>query len=119
VRATLLTHHTALVHKLEAADKEMPMADVFPTDGMELTHILVVEDIDRSRAFYRDALGAEVYREYGGSSVVLRFLESWLLIVTGGGPTVDKPGVVFAPSGGSEHRQSLDDDPSARLPQLL
>jgi extradiol dioxygenase family protein len=37
--------------------------DAFPTDGMELTHLLVVEDMERSRAFYRDVLGAEVYRE--------------------------------------------------------
>lgn len=73
------------------------MADEFPTDGMELTHILVVQDVERARAFYRDAVGAEVYREYGGTSVVLRFLEGWLLIVTGGGPTEDKPDVVFAP----------------------
>jgi catechol 2,3-dioxygenase-like lactoylglutathione lyase family enzyme len=113
VRVTLLTHHTALVHKLEAADKEMPMADEFPTDGMELTHILVVEDVDRSRAFYRDALGAEVYREYGGSSVVLRFLESWLLIVTGGGPTADKPGVVFAPP---EDRNTVSHSMTIRVP---
>jgi lactoylglutathione lyase len=66
---------------------------------MELTHILVVSDLERARAFYRDVLGAEVYREYGGSSIVLRFLGNWLLIVTGGGPTQDKPTVTFAPPG--------------------
>jgi catechol 2,3-dioxygenase-like lactoylglutathione lyase family enzyme len=64
---------------------------------MELTHILVVEDPARSRAFYRDVLGAEVYREYGGTSVVLRLLGTWLLLVTGGEPTRDKPDVSFAP----------------------
>jgi catechol 2,3-dioxygenase-like lactoylglutathione lyase family enzyme len=69
----------------------------FPAEGMELTHLLVVSDLDRSRAFYRDVLGAEVYREYGGSSIVLRFLGTWLLLVTGGGPTPDKPDVHFAP----------------------
>jgi catechol 2,3-dioxygenase-like lactoylglutathione lyase family enzyme len=69
----------------------------FPADGMELTHILVVEDPARSRAFYRDVLGAEVYREYGGTSVVLRLLGTWLLLVTGGEPTRDKPDVSFAP----------------------
>jgi len=68
----------------------------FPADGMELTHILVVSDLSRSRAFYRDVLGAELYREYGGSSLVLRFLGNWLLVVTGGGPTDDKPTVTFA-----------------------
>jgi catechol 2,3-dioxygenase-like lactoylglutathione lyase family enzyme len=72
------------------------MSGEFPADGMELTHILVVGDPARSQAFYRDVLGAEPYREYGGSSVVLRFLGAWLLLVTGGGPTRDKPDVTFA-----------------------
>src|SRR5438067_148921 len=71
----------------------------FPADGMELTHILVVSDLERSRTFYRDVLGAEVYREYGGSSAVLRFLSTWLLLVTGGGPTADKPTVEFTAPG--------------------
>ena len=71
------------------------MSGGFPTEGVELTHILVVRDPQRSTAFYRDVLDAEVYREYG-SSVVLRFLGTWLLLVTGGGPTPDKPDVIFA-----------------------
>jgi catechol 2,3-dioxygenase-like lactoylglutathione lyase family enzyme len=73
------------------------MAGEFPTDGMELTHILVVSDMRRARHFFLDVLGAEVYREYGGTSLVLRFLGNWLLVVTGGGPTEDKPSVTFAP----------------------
>src|SRR5689334_11013737 len=73
------------------------MASDFPGEGMELTHLLVVHDLERSRDFYRDVLGAELYREYGGSSIVLQFLGNWLLLVTGGGPTPDKPGVTFAP----------------------
>ena len=73
------------------------MSDGFPAEGMELTHILVVADIDRARSFYRDVLGAEVYREYGGTSCVLRAFGTWLLLVTGGGPTADKPTVTFAP----------------------
>jgi catechol 2,3-dioxygenase-like lactoylglutathione lyase family enzyme len=62
-----------------------------------VTHILVVADPARSRDFWMNVLGAELYREYGGTSVVLRFAGTWLLLVTGGGPTADKPGVVFAP----------------------
>lgn len=69
----------------------------FPAKDMELTHLLVVRNLARARAFYAEALGADVYREYGGTSLVLRFLGTWLLLVTGGGPTVDKPGVSFAP----------------------
>ena len=71
------------------------MNKTFPTFDMAITHILVVSDIDASRTFYRDVLGAELYREYGGTSIVFRFLEGWLLIVTGGEPTDDKPTVTM------------------------
>jgi catechol 2,3-dioxygenase-like lactoylglutathione lyase family enzyme len=67
----------------------------FPAQSMELTHILVVSDIGRATAFYRDVLGATVFREYGGTSSVLQFQGAWLLLVTGGGPTADKPTVTF------------------------
>ena len=69
----------------------------FPTEGVALTLLLVVSDMERSRHFYRDVLGATVYREYGGTSCVLSFQGAWLLLVTGGGPTKDKPTVTFAP----------------------
>jgi catechol 2,3-dioxygenase-like lactoylglutathione lyase family enzyme len=65
---------------------------------MELTHILVVADVERARAWYVDVLGAELYREYGGTSAVLTFAGTWLLLVTGGGPTEDKPSVTFVAS---------------------
>jgi catechol 2,3-dioxygenase-like lactoylglutathione lyase family enzyme len=71
--------------------------DEFPSKDVVLTHLLVVSDLDRSKRFYQDVLGATLYREYGGTSCVLLFQESWLLLVTGGGPTADKPSVTFAP----------------------
>ena len=69
----------------------------FPTDGVEVTTLLVVSDIDKARSFYRDVLGATVYREYGGTSCVLNFVGNWILLVTGGEPTKDKPTVTFTP----------------------
>lgn len=69
----------------------------FPAEGVELSVLLVVSDLARSRVFYRDVLGATIYREYGGTSSVLNFQGAWLLLVTGGGPTPDKPAVSFAP----------------------
>ncbi len=69
----------------------------FPVEGVELTLLLVVADIERARAFYVDVLGAKLFREYGGTSAVLEFQGNWLLLVTGGGPTEDKPEVVFEP----------------------
>jgi catechol 2,3-dioxygenase-like lactoylglutathione lyase family enzyme len=73
------------------------MTNEFPVEGVELTLLLVVADIERARAFYADVLGAKLFREYGGSSAVLEIQGNWLLLVTGGGPTEDKPDVVFAP----------------------
>jgi catechol 2,3-dioxygenase-like lactoylglutathione lyase family enzyme len=69
--------------------------DGFPAEGMELTQILVVSDLEHSRAFYVDVLGASLEYEYGGTSAVLRFLGCWVLLVTGGGPTEDKPTITF------------------------
>ncbi len=71
----------------------------FPTDEMARTEIFVVGDLARARAFYVDVLGASLFREYGGTSAVLSFLGGWILLVTGGGPTEDKPDVTMsAPS---------------------
>lgn len=69
----------------------------FPAPDVAMTHLLVVSDVERAKEFYRDVLGATVYREYGGTSCVLQFQGTWLLLVTGGEPTEDKPDVVFAP----------------------
>jgi catechol 2,3-dioxygenase-like lactoylglutathione lyase family enzyme len=67
---------------------------VFPTPDMEITHIMVVADTAISKRWYLEVLGAELVGSYG-SSVVLRFAGSWLLLVTGGEPTADKPTITF------------------------
>lgn len=64
---------------------------------MEMTHILVVSDIEKARHFYSNVLNAELYREYAGTSIVYKFQGAWLLVVTGGEPTEDKPDTTFAP----------------------
>lgn len=69
----------------------------FPTTDMEMTTILVVKDLERSKIFYSKILNAEFYREYAGSSVVYKFQGIWLLLVTGGDPTPDKPNISFSP----------------------
>jgi catechol 2,3-dioxygenase-like lactoylglutathione lyase family enzyme len=77
-----------------ATQKEIFM-NGFPEEGMALTHILVVKDIFRSKEFYTKVLGGELFREYGGTSCVINFQGAWLLLVTGGGPTKDKPDIEF------------------------
>lgn len=74
----------------------------FPTPDMAITTILVVSDIAESVRWYRDVLGADLYREYGGSSAVFQFNGAWLLLVTGGEPTADKPDVTFAAPAGAD-----------------
>lgn len=49
----------------------------------------------KSKTFYIDVLGAKIFREYGGDSLVLEFMGNWLLLVTSGGPTEDKPDTHF------------------------
>jgi lactoylglutathione lyase len=60
-----------------------------------LTNTLIVADIQRSVAFYRDVLGATVLRE--GQPTLLRLGNIWLTINVGGGPTDDKPEVIASP----------------------
>jgi catechol 2,3-dioxygenase-like lactoylglutathione lyase family enzyme len=74
----------------------LAMTADFPTHDVDLTHLLVVGDVERSRRWYEEVLGATVHRAYGGTSVAMRLVEQWLLLVTGGEPTADKPTVTFA-----------------------
>ena len=60
-----------------------------------VTNTLIVGDIQRSVAFYRDVLDATVLRE--GEPTLLRLGNIWLTINRGGGPTDDKPEVVASP----------------------
>ena len=55
-----------------------------PFEGSEITTILVTSDLEESKRFYLDVLGAEFYREYGGTSVVIRLLGNWVLLTTAG-----------------------------------
>jgi lactoylglutathione lyase len=60
-----------------------------------VTNTLIVADIKRSVAFYRDVLGATVLRD--GEPTFLRLGNIWLTINRGGSPTDDKPEVMAAP----------------------
>jgi catechol 2,3-dioxygenase-like lactoylglutathione lyase family enzyme len=60
-----------------------------------VTNTLIVGNIQRSVAFYRDVLGATVLRE--GEPTFLRLGNIWLIINGGGGPTDDKPEVIASP----------------------
>ncbi|MER3389620.1 MAG: VOC family protein [Microcella sp.] len=71
-----------------------------------MTHMLVVDDASASRDWYVQVLDASVYGEYGGTSVVLDLLGNWLLLVTGGEPSPEKPTVTLAAPGDPDHVSS-------------
>ena len=60
-----------------------------------VTNTLIVADIKRSVAFYRDVLGATVQHE--GEPTYIRLANIWLTINGGGGGTDDKPDVIASP----------------------
>jgi catechol 2,3-dioxygenase-like lactoylglutathione lyase family enzyme len=60
-----------------------------------VTNTIIVRDIKRSVAFYRDVLGATVLRD--GEPTFLRLGNIWLTINGGGGGTDDKPEVIASP----------------------
>ncbi len=64
-----------------------------PKEGFVITHVLVVADQERSREFYRSLLGGQVLLD--GDPVIMKVANTWLTLVTGGGPTDDKPGVTL------------------------
>ena len=64
-----------------------------PSEGILLTHFIVAEDVERSRAFYSDMLGGETVME--GEPSIVQLANSWIIINVGGGPTVDKPDVIL------------------------
>ena len=70
--------------------------------GLEyiVTATLIVSDVPRSIAFYRDVLDAEVLgagEPGAGRPALLRLGNIWLTINGGGGPTDDKPEVIATP----------------------
>jgi catechol 2,3-dioxygenase-like lactoylglutathione lyase family enzyme len=78
-------------------------------EAQAMTHMLVVADAAVSRDWYVEVLDASVHGEYGGTSVVLNLRENWLLLVTGGGPSPDKPSVTLA----------VPDDPDRVSAQII
>ena len=66
-----------------------------PRQGFVITNVLVVADPDRSREFYHSLLGAQVVLER--DPVIMKVANTWLTLVTAGGPTDDKPNVSLDP----------------------
>jgi catechol 2,3-dioxygenase-like lactoylglutathione lyase family enzyme len=60
---------------------------------MLVTHIVVSDDVERSRRFYTEVLGGETVMAGEPSFVALA--NRWVIINGGGGPTEDKPTITL------------------------
>jgi catechol 2,3-dioxygenase-like lactoylglutathione lyase family enzyme len=76
---------------MSASAYRSPLAQAVAEEGTTVGLLLVVADVERSVAFYRDVLGAMVLRNE--PPAMLRLANAWLILNTGGGPTDDKPTV--------------------------
>ena len=82
-----------------------PLAEAVEQAGIVVTQMLIVEDVARSVAFYRDVLGADLMREE--APAMLRLHNAWLVLNVGGGPTEDKPEVTVTPPLGTNFVSSF------------
>jgi len=71
-------------------DKTKILPADFPTDGVQLSHVLAVGDYVRSLAFYRDVLGATLVHELPESLAVLNFRGSQILLSAPHGASNDR-----------------------------
>ena len=85
----------------ETSSHRSPLGQAAEEQGIVLTQMLIVADVERSVRFYRDVLGAEVLRD--DAPAMLRFHNGWIVINTGGGPTPDKPEVTVQPPEDPNH----------------
>ena len=96
-----LTHYVDAFANFAQSELDSPFAAfAVSTNGhvdadTHLTHLLIVEDQDRTRGFYEQVLGATVVR--ARDPVILQFHNSWIVANVGGPPTDDKPAVTLVP----------------------
>lgn len=97
-------------------ENEQTSQHEFPTTGVELMHLVVVSDYQRSLAFYRDTLGATVIREMPGILCFMNFAGGKIIVSTPGGPTKDKPTVTFA---SPPNKDEVSSELTIRVPDCI
>ena len=88
-----------------------------PKEGFVIAHVLVVADQDRSREFYQSLLGGQVLAER--DPVIMKVANTCLTLVTGGGPTDDKPDVSLGVRADSPTQQRVPQRACSRHRQDL
>jgi catechol 2,3-dioxygenase-like lactoylglutathione lyase family enzyme len=73
-----------------------------PTEGLEITYLVVSADVEASLHFYTGVLGGEAVLDLGNFAIVA-LANGWVTITVGGAPTPDKPDVTLRPPEDPEH----------------
>jgi catechol 2,3-dioxygenase-like lactoylglutathione lyase family enzyme len=97
-------------------EKDAALPNDFPTDGVELRCLLVVNNYARALAFYRDVLGAKVVHELAGTLCELRFAGSRILLSAPFGSRSDRPTV---PDPSPPDYKSVISELSIQVPDCL
>ncbi len=85
-----------------------------PAEGIVLAHVIVSDDVERSRRFYTEVLGGRVV--FSGEVTYVALANSWIIINVGGGPTDDKPAVTLETPRGPRPGQQFPQYPGGRHP---
>jgi catechol 2,3-dioxygenase-like lactoylglutathione lyase family enzyme len=76
-----------------------------PEQGIVVTHLIVSDDVERSRRFYTEVLVGETVSR--GEPIYVALANSWIIINVGGGPTDDKPTVILETPGDQDRVSSF------------
>jgi catechol 2,3-dioxygenase-like lactoylglutathione lyase family enzyme len=90
---------------MHQTQNELKRYDVPPREGITVTYALMVADIEPSVAFYEGVLGGRVTHK--GSPTIIEVANAWVVVDTGGVPTVDKPSVTLEPPTDFDHVSSF------------
>ena len=68
-----------------------------PKEGFTVAHFLTVADVERSLRFYETVFGGHILSrgDSKGAPGYIQIANTWLLVNPGGGPTPDKPMVLY------------------------
>jgi catechol 2,3-dioxygenase-like lactoylglutathione lyase family enzyme len=96
------------LHNPKANNRSPSRNDLpIPKQGVIVTQLLIVRDLEKSRRFYEQILEAHVVME--GPPTILRFQNSWLILSAEGAPTDDRPGITaLAPRDGAAFSSALN-----------
>lgn len=77
------------------------------TDELIVTNLIVCDDLETSKHFYIDILGATPATPAGPGPSMVKLANAWFILVNGGEPTPDKPTVTLTAPTDLDHVDSF------------